>query len=98
MAMVCEHLSALEHDLLERGIEVTYRGQAWSDNCREWVYFSCRLDLTALRARFAFPPSVEDHIHRGTHDGAEAGFVCTICHDGVMGGHPDVAVHWPVYS
>lgn len=95
--MVCEHLSALEQELLSRNIEVTFRGQAWSENCREWVYFACRLDLPALRARFAFAPCVEDHMHRGTHDGSEAGFICNACKDAVMGAHPDVAPHLPEY-
>ncbi|MGE0597254.1 MAG: hypothetical protein AB7P07_12895 [Hyphomonadaceae bacterium] len=72
----------------------TSRGQAWSRNCREWVYFAARLDLPALRARFAFEPCVMEHVHRGTHDGAEAGFVCEQCHDAIMGGHPDIALHW----
>ncbi len=70
--MVCEHLSALEAEMLQRGVKETYRGQTWSRNCREWVYFDCYLDLVALRARFTFAPCVIDHIHRGTHDGAEA--------------------------
>ena len=88
--MVCEHLAALERELLERGIEETSRGQAWSQNCREWVYFACRLDLPALRARFQFAPCVTDHTHRGTHDGSEAGLVCAQCHDAIMGAHPEV--------
>lgn len=95
--MVCEHLAALEQELIARGVEETYRGQAWSQNCREWAYFACVLDLPALRARFQFSPWVSDHVHRGTHDGAEAGFVCGQCHDAIMGGHPDVATHWPPY-
>ncbi|MEZ5960444.1 MAG: hypothetical protein R3C30_08445 [Hyphomonadaceae bacterium] len=95
--MVCEHLSALESELLAHGVEVTSRGQAWSKNCREWVYFACRLDLPALRERFAFAPCVEDHLHRGTHDGSEAGFVCNQCLDGVMGALPETAPHLPVY-
>ncbi len=95
--MVCEHLSALENEMLSRGIEETFRGSAWSKNCREWVYFRCRLDLPALRARFAFAPCVVDHTHRGTHDGSEAGFVCETCHDAIMGVHPDDAAKHPPY-
>src|SRR5262245_54252535 len=89
MAMVCEHLSALEAELKARGVEETYRGQPWSKNCREWAYFACRLDLQALRGRFQFAHCVEDHVHRGTHDGSEAGFVCHACWDAIMGAHPD---------
>lgn len=86
--MICEHLSALEKELQARGVRETARGQVWSKNCREWVYFDCLLDREALRARFKFAACVEDHEHRGTHDGSEAGFVCTACHDAVMGVHP----------
>lgn len=95
--MVCEHLVALERELRAREIAETYRGQAWSRNCCEWVYFACRLDLPALRARFDFALCVEDHVHRGTHDGSEAGFVCTEHHDAIMGAHPDAAPHLPSY-
>ncbi|MGE3302699.1 MAG: hypothetical protein AB7M12_06260 [Hyphomonadaceae bacterium] len=95
--MVCEHLRALEEEMLARGVRETYRGQPWSRNCREWVYFDCRLDLTALRARFAFAPCVSDHVHRGTHDGQEAGFVCDRCWDAVMGAHPSETAR-PLYD
>lgn len=86
--MVCEHLSALEEEIIAHGVSETFRGQAWSDNCREWVYFDCVLDLAVLRARFSFAPCVEDHHHRGTHDGQESGFVCEQCKDAIMGRHP----------
>jgi hypothetical protein len=95
--MVCEHLSALERELIAAGIAETFRGQAWSENCREWVYFKCVLGLEALRARLTFASCVEDHLHCGTHDGAEAGFVCSACKDAVMGRHPDVAGEAAVY-
>jgi hypothetical protein len=74
--MLCEHLSALEREIIARGEEETFRGEAWTDNCREWVYVDCVLDLVALRARFSFAPCVIDHQHRGTHDGREFGFGC----------------------
>jgi hypothetical protein len=86
--MVCEHLSALECEVLARGVKETYRGQTWSRNCREWVYFECCFDLAALRTRLDFQACVVDHIHRGTHDGSEAGFVCSQCWDAIMGAHP----------
>ncbi len=86
--MVCECLAKLEQALLNAGIKETYRGQAWSQNCREWVYFDCVLDLPSLRERFGLSDLVKDHEHRGTHDGSERGFVCSECQDGVMGVHP----------
>jgi hypothetical protein len=83
--MVCTHLKALEEALQARGIPETYRGQAWSQNCREWVYFDCYIDLPAVRRAFPLDACVREHIHRGTHDGSERGFECTLCLDGVMG-------------
>ena len=85
--MVCEHLKELEQAIIDAGIKITYRGQAWS-NVNEWGYFDCVLDLPECRARFSLPEFVVDHIHRGTHDGTEQGLYCEKCRDGVMGRHP----------
>lgn len=89
--MTCEHLLPLERALAAAGFRETFRGQAWSDNCREWVYYDCVLDLLELRRTLRLAACVHDHVHRGTHDGQEAGFVCEIHRDGVMGLHPDAA-------
>ena len=83
--MTCEHLRTLEQAILARGIRETFRGAAWSRNCREWVYFDCYIDIEATRSRFALADCVHVHQHRGTHDGQERGFVCLQCHDGIMG-------------
>lgn len=89
--MLCEHLAPLEQQILKARIEETFRGQAWSSNCQEWVYFACYLDREAIRGRMQLAECVKDHEHRGTHDGMEAGFVCTQCHDAIMGVHPSEA-------
>jgi hypothetical protein len=86
--MLCEHLRPLEVAMVAAGVEEVFRGQPWSRNCREWVYFRCVLDRRALRERFALPSTVVDHEHLGTHDGQEAGFACSLCHDAIMGNHP----------
>ncbi len=96
--MVCEHLRLLEQELLAAGVEATYRGQPWTSNCREWVYFNCCFDKASIRARLPLAECVKDHEHRGTHDGQEAGFYCSACHDGVMGAHPAFASKTPVYA
>jgi hypothetical protein len=83
--MVCEHLSTLEQALISHGVTETFRGQAWSMNCREWVYFDCFLDTPGIRTHFSFPVFVQDYSHRGTHDGQELGLVCTQCHDAIVG-------------
>jgi hypothetical protein len=86
--MVCSHLRQLEQELTAAGVKETFRGQAWSRNCREWVYFDCFLDRASIRQRMEFAECVKDHEHFGTHDGQEAGFVCEKCQDGIMGVHP----------
>ena len=82
---VCEHLQPLVDHLIATGNMVTFAGQAWSDNCRLWVYFNCILNIETLRQKFNLAPCVKLHSHRGTHDGAETGFVCWEHQDGVMG-------------
>jgi len=90
--MTCEHLIELERALIEAGIRETSRGQAWSRNCREWVYFDCFLPRPLIRQKFNLADCVKDHDHRGTHDGNESGLVCDIHNDGIMGHHPDSGV------
>lgn len=86
--MLCEHLHPLEKEILGAGFEEKARGQLWSDNCREWVYFDVFLDLDALRRRFRLSPIVEDHTNDDPRSGLEHGFTCTLCKDGIMGLHP----------
>ena len=95
--MVCEHLRALEQEMLTHGVQETFRGQAWSEHCREWVYFDCYLDLASLRQRFNFAACVKNHEHLGTFDGQEAGFVCEQCEDALMGVHAEHARGRMVY-
>jgi hypothetical protein len=91
---MCEHLREFEAELIARGIPVTFRGQAWSHNCREWVYFTCYIDLAAVRARLNFPPCVVDHINDDPKRGREQGFECSEHHDAVMG-MPDPSRRYP---
>ena len=96
--MVCEHLRPLEEVLLQAGIEETFRGKAWSENSREWVYFNCVLPLEDLQQHLSFPDCVQVHSHNGTHSGSESGFVCSIHDDGIMGIHPSAMKGAPVFS
>ncbi len=82
---MCDHLQPLEAELIQRGIPETYRGQAWSDLCREWAYFNCFLDLAALRQRLHLPDCVEDHANEDPRSGTERGFFCREHWDGIMG-------------
>lgn len=83
--MVCIHLSRLERALIESGTRETYRGQAWSRNCREWVYFDVRLKVKDLSVRFGLGPPVTIHENTDPRSGLERGFVCSECDDAVMG-------------
>jgi hypothetical protein len=85
--MICEHLRPVEQAIMARGIPETFRGQPWSQNCREWVYYDCYIDLAAVRNSITLPACVIDHVHRGTHDGSERGLVCTACWDAVVGSY-----------
>ncbi len=89
--MVCEHLRALERVIIARGIRETFRGQAWSRNSREWVYFDCYIDVDAIRHVYDLASWVQEHVHCGTHDGRERGFYCSECHDGIMGHYEPLA-------
>jgi hypothetical protein len=83
--MVCEHLRDLHDALVASGATETYRGAAWTRDCREWVYFDVVLDLDALAARFAFAPCVVVHENLDPKSGTERGFSCAACHDAIMG-------------
>jgi hypothetical protein len=96
--VTCEHLHELEIALLAGGLRETFRGRPWSRNCREWVYFDVHIPLDAVREAFALDDCVKDHVHRGTHDGAEAGFVCQEHWDAIMGVHPDFGPDAPTFG
>ena len=85
---MCEHLIKLDLELKERGIKETFRGQPWSDNTREWVYYDCVLDLDKIKQRYNFSDFVTIHINDDQRSGMEAGFYCELCKDGVIGVHP----------
>ena len=87
---MCEHLIGLDMDLQAHGFKETYRGQPWSKNCREWVYFDVVLDNTSIRNSLNLPDFVVDHSNDDTKSGLEAGLVCERCHDAVIGAHPSL--------
>jgi len=89
---MCEHLTSLENELKSKGIKETYRGQPWSDNCREWVYYDCVLDVEKLKSRYNFATCVTVSRNDDQRSGRELGFYCEQCHDAVMGFHPEDGV------
>ncbi len=82
---VCEHLRAVEDHLVRLGSKITFAGQAWSSNCRLWIYFDTYLDCEDLKTRFTLDPCIEVHVNDDPRSGTEKGLVCSHCHDAVMG-------------
>jgi len=95
---VCEHLRALEDDLGAKGCAVTFAGQAWTTNCRHWVYVDALLDCDALRKRLQLADCVTVHVNDDSHSGREQGLACEACKDAVIGLHPDDARGKPAIS
>ena len=85
---VCEHIAPILRFLQDQGAAVTWIGTPWSRNCRTWVYVDRVIDLQTIREQLHIAACVVDHVHRGTHDGSEQGFDCSVHHDAVMGPHP----------
>lgn len=86
--MLCEHLLEAEAHLRGLGAVETYRGQPWTDNCREWVYVDRVVDLAALRDAVGLADCVELHQNLDPRSGTEQGLFCTIHLDGLMGPLP----------
>ena len=93
--MLCEHLDRLDRAIKTSGIRETSRGKAWSERCREWVYYECLLDLAEIRRRFDLDGCVVEHENFSTHEGQEEGFYCEVHFDGVMGFHRKSALGTP---
>ena len=89
---MCEHLALLEAALKAKGVKETYRGQPWSNNCREWAYFDCILNPAILREKYRLPEFIIYHTNDDPRSGTEAGFLCEKCHDGIIGHHPTFSV------
>ncbi len=84
---MCEHLIELERALIQKGIKETYRGQAWSENCNEWIYFDCILDFEKIKKRFNLPNFINFHSNDDVRSGLEQGLVCDKCKDAIIGIH-----------
>jgi len=66
---MCEHLQTLEQEIKAKGIKETSRGQAWTDNCREWVYFDCYLDTEKIKSRLSLPEFIVRHVNEDPKSG-----------------------------
>lgn len=85
---LCEHLQPMLDFLMSTGAKMSFAGQAWSKNCRTWVYLDRTLDTAALSRKFKLASCVRVHSHRGTHERSEYGFYCEEHQDGLMGPYP----------
>jgi hypothetical protein len=88
---VCDHLREVEDHLVSLGVKVTFAGQAWSSNCRHWIYVDAALDCEALKKRFNLPACVQIDSNDDPRSGREKGLVCSADHDALMGRHPEDA-------
>jgi hypothetical protein len=82
---MCEHLIELDNYIKSKNIKEIFRGQAWSENCREWVYYDCILNIDKLREKFNLDKCVEIHEYNEIKTANELGFYCSKCKDAVMG-------------
>jgi len=88
---MCIHLKPVEDYLLSKGYNEVYRGQVWSNNCREWIYFNTILQPQELIIQFRLDSTIIIHDYQDIKVGSELGLECTICHDAIMGYHPNSA-------
>ena len=84
---MCEHLSPLEKELHSRNIKETFRGEAWSVNCREWIYYDCYLNCKSIINRLHLPAFVAHSINNDPRSGLEEGLFCEQCKDAILGYH-----------
>ena len=85
---MCEHLQPITNFLKDEGVPITYRGQPWTKNCREWVYYDCVLKVDELKAEFGLDSCVVVHDYNDVKVGAELGLFCEECKDAVVGIYP----------
>lgn len=86
---MCTHLEKVVEYLTHHAIKEAWRGQPWTDNCREWIYYDAVLDPVFLQRHLSLDACIEMHDYSDIKAGSERGLFCTICKDGVMGMHPN---------
>jgi hypothetical protein len=62
--IMCEHLIELDNYIKSKNIKETFRGKAWSENCHEWVYYDCILNINKLKETFNFDDCVIIHEYK----------------------------------
>lgn len=71
--------------LLDSGIQITFFGQAWSNESADWIYFDSKLDLKGLRKKYKLDDNVIIHENLDPKSGTERGFIDKSTGEGLMG-------------
>jgi len=71
---MCEHLQPLEDYLKKKHITEMFRGHAWSEHYREWIYFDCFLETERLKTKLGLPTFVVTHENTDLKSGTELWF------------------------
>jgi hypothetical protein len=82
---MCEHLMELDCYIKSKKIKEIFRGKAWSENCREWVYYDCILNVNTLKEKFNLDGCIKIHEYNDIKVANELGFYCNSCKDAVIG-------------
>ena len=82
---MCKHLIELDNYIKRKGIKELFRGKAWSDNCNEWAYYDCIIDIEKIKHKIIFDNCVTIHEYYDIKTANELGFFCNNCKDGIMG-------------
>jgi hypothetical protein len=56
---MCKHLTELDNYIKNKGIKELFRGKAWSENCNEWVYYDCIIDIIKIKEKIVFDNCVK---------------------------------------
>ncbi len=84
---MCIHLQKAEDYIKASGLRESWPGQAWSLNCREWIYFNCSFSPAKLIEKPGPEDCVTIHDYYDIKVGAELGLFCESCKDGIMSIH-----------
>ena len=85
----CTHLQPVQQYLSSLHIKITYRGQPWGNNCRDWIYYDCIVSAKRLIERLKLDTCVEVHDYQDIKVGSEMGLYCRQCQDAILGPHPN---------
>ena len=86
---MCKHLIELEKYIKNQRIKELFRGKAWSENCNEWVYYDCIMEIEKLQKNFAFDNCISIHECNDIKIANELGFYCNKCKDSIIGLNPN---------